>query len=1214
MQIKNLFERDIFRPINGVVKADQLDNSSVWQELDEFVITRELDQHFRKFINWNLEAVDQGKNPDANGKMGIWISGFFGSGKSHFLKVISYLLSNRTHTHDGQSRQAVEFFESKVKDAMLFGDIKRAVAADTDVILFNIDSKADHGSGKGRDLILRVFLRVLNELQGYSGDHPHIAHMERYLEQKGKLKAFQDAYEKQTGLNWNAERDAYQFNRDEVVKAFSEALGQSEAAAEKWIDGAEDNFSMSVENFCKWVKEYLDSKGPQHRIVFLADEVGQFIGSDSHLMLNLQTITEELGTICGRRAWVVVTSQEDMDTVLGDMSKTKKQDFSKIQGRFHPPLSLSSANVDEVIQSRLLAKLPDARDEVARYFSEKNRSDILKSQLTFKNCGMTFRQFKDGEDFVKNYPFAPYQFQLIQRIFESIRKAGATGMHLARGERSMLDAFQSAAKTASIKEVGVLVPLYDFYPSIESFLDTTVKKTIDQAETNPSLEPFDIQLLQVLFLIRYVDEMKGNVDNLVTLCLDQIDGDRLALRHRIEESLGRLEKETLISRSGDNYFFLTNEERDINKEIKQVDLSSSEEAKLQGEIIFEDVLKGQRKHKFGGNSMLFDFNRRCDGFPIGNQKDGALLVSVITPLADDYDVFDKGKAILESFTEGGYVLIRLGNDESLGRELRTYLQTEKYLSRKNDGTLTESTKRILRDSAEDNRQRRERLTTLLGEMLAAAEYFVAGQPLKLKASTPMAALDEAMEYLIQNTFSKMSFLKRITTEANKEIQAVLRSNDIAKEQLLFQTGENNPDALEDLRSYLQLCSTKSQQVVLHDMLEKRYSLRPYGWPDEEVLLLLARLVVLSEITLMMDSTLLPIDKVYEAITTPAKRRKIVIRKRETSDPKAIQNARSLGKDLFAEMGPDGEDGLMSFLQGKLRSWQLALQGYKQLADTGSYPGKDEITQGLTLISRLQADKESRKFIERFNTLKNDLLDLVDHYHDLEHFYDHQKATWEKLRKAHTAFQLNRLELEKDDQAGTALKRMQEILTAASPYGLIKEADALINTVDGVNAALLSGRRTQALSKIDAHIATLNKDIAAAQGNASLRAACLKPLETLKEQVQKQESLAHITQAETEALKELDAAIGRIEKSVQYAVGGGQEGIGSEQDEVTKHGGTNVVKEDDVKPAIKPRRVIKPVDLVGSNYLETPEAANEFVDKLRDQLLQAIKNGERIEIR
>ena len=145
MLIKNLFERDIFRAVNGVVKADQLDESSVWQELDEFVITRELDQHLRKFIAWYLDAMDQGITTDATGKMGIWISGFFGSGKSHFLKVLSYLLQNRIHKTNGQRKRAVEFFESKVKDALLWGDIKRAVVADTDVILFNIDNKARPG-------------------------------------------------------------------------------------------------------------------------------------------------------------------------------------------------------------------------------------------------------------------------------------------------------------------------------------------------------------------------------------------------------------------------------------------------------------------------------------------------------------------------------------------------------------------------------------------------------------------------------------------------------------------------------------------------------------------------------------------------------------------------------------------------------------------------------------------------------------------------------------------------------------------------------------------------------------------------------------------------------------------------------------------------------------------------------------------------------------
>ena len=98
---------------------------------------------------------------------------------------------------------------------------------------------------------------------------------------------------------------------------------------------------------------------------------------------------------------------------------------------------------------------------------------------------MTFRPYRDGEDFVKNYPFAPYQFQLVQKIFEAIRKAGATGLHLSRGERSILDAFQYAGKAVANQEVGVLVPLYEFYPSIESFLDTAVKRTIDQAARQP---------------------------------------------------------------------------------------------------------------------------------------------------------------------------------------------------------------------------------------------------------------------------------------------------------------------------------------------------------------------------------------------------------------------------------------------------------------------------------------------------------------------------------------------------------------------------------------------------------------------------------------------------------------------------------------------------------------------------------------------------------
>ncbi len=155
MKIQDLFERNIHRPINGVVKADQLDASSVWQELDEFVVTRELTRYISDLVAVLLSTIESEAN--AADKNGIWVSGFFGCGKSHLIKVLSYLLENNEHTHDGERRRAVEFFSDKFSDAILFADLKKVVAATTDTILFNIDSKADHRSG--RDALLQVFLK-----------------------------------------------------------------------------------------------------------------------------------------------------------------------------------------------------------------------------------------------------------------------------------------------------------------------------------------------------------------------------------------------------------------------------------------------------------------------------------------------------------------------------------------------------------------------------------------------------------------------------------------------------------------------------------------------------------------------------------------------------------------------------------------------------------------------------------------------------------------------------------------------------------------------------------------------------------------------------------------------------------------------------------------------------------------------------------------------
>ena len=571
MIIEDIFSKQLTRDINGVVKAEQVDNDSVYVELDEYVITQELDRHFRRFFETYIPAV-KNRNPAVANKIGVWVSGFFGSGKSHFIKILAYLLENRTAEQFGQSRYAIDFFKDKINDAMLFGDIHSAISKPADVILFNIDSRAN--TDDGENAILKVFLKVFNERVGYCADFPHIAHLERELDKRNQYQTFKDKFAELTGSNWLEQRDAYDFYRDELAESLAVATNQSSASTRQWVEQLESNLPLDIANFCKWVNDYLDCNGDRN-ILFMVDEVGQFIGKNTQMMLKLQTITEDLGAICGGRAWVIVTSQSDIDVAIGQFDKRDGEDFSKIQGRFYTRLQLSSSNTSEVIQKRLLEKTEAAALNLATVFAEKG--DILRNQLSFdKTTTASLNGYSDPSSFIDNYPFVPYHYRLVQKVFESIRITGAAGIALAMGERSLLDAFQSAAKQIKDQDIGVLVPFYSFYAPIESVLEPAVRRTIEQACELKTLTDFDSKILKTLFLIRYVDILKSTLDNLVTLCIEQIDTDKITLRSEIEVSLNRLEREFLIARNGDEFIFLTNEEKAIENEIQRTEVEPSE--------------------------------------------------------------------------------------------------------------------------------------------------------------------------------------------------------------------------------------------------------------------------------------------------------------------------------------------------------------------------------------------------------------------------------------------------------------------------------------------------------------------------------------------------------------------------------------------------------------------------------------------------------------
>ncbi len=1211
MNIEQIFEKPLKRNINGVVKAEQTDDTSAWVELDEYVITRELEGHFRHFFESYVPATGPERLRMEN-KIGVWVSGFFGSGKSHFIKILSYLLSNRKVSHNGTVRNAYSFFEEKINDALLLADINKAVHHPTEVILFNIDSRANVDDKE--DAILKVFLKVFNERVGYCADFPHIAHLERELDKRGQYKTFKTAFADIKGSPWEKERDSYYFINDEMAQALSQATGQSIETSRQWVEQMDKNFPLDINNFCLWVKEWLD--GNNKNILFMADEVGQFIGKNTQMMLKLQTITENLGVICAGRAWVVVTSQADINAAIGGMSSRDGQDFSKIQGRFSTRLQLSSSNTSEVIQKRLLVKTVAAQDVLTAVWQDKG--DILRNQLAFDpTTTASLRPYNSSAEFVDNYPFVSWHYQILQKVFESIRTKGAAGKQLAMGERSQLEAFQTAAQQIAAQGLDSLVPFWRFYAAIESFLEPAVSRTITQACQNDILDEFDGNLLKTLFLIRYVDILKSTLDNLVTLSIDVIDTDKVELRRRVGDSLDRLENEMLIARIEDKYVFLTNEEKEIENEIRNVEVEFTAINKKLATLIFDDILKN-KKYRYPANKQDFDISRFLNGHPLDGAMLNDLVVKIITPKDTTYDFYNSDAACRPYTSEGdGCILIRLPADSRVWSDIDLTVQTESFLY-KQSGQRPEQAS-LLAEKARENSLREKTLRVQLEDLLTRADVWAIGEPLPKKSSTPITIVDEACRYVIENTFGKLKMLRLFNGEISREIHALLTvENDTQLN--MGEMEESNPDAVREVETWVSMKIEFNQPVYLRDVLN-HFARRQYGWPEEEVKLLVARLARSNKFNFSQQSSEISLKQAWEIFNNSRRHSELRLHKIRRHDEAQLSKAALLMADIAQQPFNEREEpALVEHIQRVFDSWQQELNVFKAKAESGNNPGKKTIDEGLRLLKTVLNEKENFTLIETAIANADDLRDFSKDREDLVDFYHKQYATWQKLSAAlNGSFKSNRSALEKEADALQALRELETIWHMAEPYRQLNRITSLIEQVEDINQRLIQQHRARALERIDLRINDLRQQLSAAHAEAHLQNSVLLPMQKARSRAEQSQSIPEILaeQQETIALqadaeKQLNQWIDELRKK-QQALRRAAEAKKAEDQPQTY----TAADKPTIVSVLKKTHVVNVAGemrkAAGSEVLETAEQVEKALEALRTTLLTAVAAGDRIRL-
>lgn len=1036
MKIQELFLKPVERPIDGVIKAD--DQRNLRTELEEYVVTRDVMRGLGEFTDRYLGELT------ANG---VWISGFFGSGKSHLLKMLSHLL-DPTPLADGL--RPAEVLLPKVEDEIIRADLQRVVKIPSRSLLFNIDQKFDGIGGNHQAPILEVFVKVLNELQGYYGKQGYIARFERQLDERGELQPFRGTYQRVTGNAWEEDRDAIlTVCREEFGRAYAEHFGGSEDQGMQLIQQVREDYRVSIEDLAHMVKGYIDQQPPGFRLNFFIDEIGQFIGQDSGRMLNLQTVAETLGTVCEGRAWVFVTSQADLDGVLGELHGMRANDITKIQGRFRTRVTLASADVREVIQKRLLAKT-EAEPEVLTDIWDREK-DNLQTLYRFGDGSRTYGGWRGSDEFCALYPFHPYQFDLFQEAITQLSRHDAfTGRYVAVGERSMLAVFQEVAKSVRAERVGRLATFDRMYDGIAASLRGDMQTTVRLAE-NRLGDGLPVRILKALFLLKWVREFKATPRNVAILLVERPDVDIRAHEQAVKEALALLEADSYLQRHGDTYEFLTDAEKDIEVEIKSTEVEDSAIADLLQKTLFADVLRDP-KIRYEGNQQDYTYARKLDDALMGRDADVSL--HVVTPEHPNH----ADPSVLAMQTMGRAELLAvLPADTRLNDLARLYLKTDRYI-RQNSGTPDESRKSILEQRGRQNSERRKEMVELASEFLSRAPLYLNGSRLDtVGQGEPRNRYAKAFQELIAFAYPKLKMLKGSYDEGS--LTRALTERD----DLFGGDGQPLSEAEQELLTYVRRNQDDGQRTSIEEMV-RHFGRRPYGWYPMAVLTLVARLFRMGKVELRAGE-LLDARGALDHLRSSRQHGGVRVRLQEQFDAAKVNALKVFHHDFFDR----ANDGTEASSVGKATADAFAARALAltPLVDQSRrYPFLEPIRPVVQRLEKLAAQDHAwllnhlAEYQDELLGQKDDLIGPIEQF-----MHGQQRLAYDEALAFLREEAANLAELPPED-----LEPLRALEQSANPYRgtAVPSARTAMAKLRERLSGLLDSERAEALATLDEH--------------------------------------------------------------------------------------------------------------------------------------------------
>ncbi len=1003
--LKDIFKNDIQRRINGVISAGQHDEAELDVEFSEYVVTNDVAKSLGDFFEYYNET-----KPSKNG---VWISGFFGSGKSHLLKILSYLLENGSIN----GKSCLSYFEPKLSDSqdqILLGEIKRGCAIPSESILFNIIPANQLNKNGTPESILPIFLRQFYEHQGYYGSDFVIAELESDLDSEGLLSAFIERFETLSGKKWKEAREKKNINRKFITRAFADVTEQS----------VDDNLLQGYDRPCsilglaEKVRRYISEKGNNFRLNFFVDEAGQFVIKDARLMVELQEIATTLSDKCANRAWVIVTSQDQLDQFIDKFeSKFNKDDVSKIQGRFYVKLKLTNQNVDEVIQKRLLLKNYEGRQETSIIYSSKKES--FDALFGFVNGPKHFRCYRDENEFVNTYPFVTYQFDLFKAAFTELSAHGAfPGEYTSTGARSLLDIFHRVlnrlvAGNYSSSDAPV-VPFDAFYEGIEDNLKENFKQSIYMAEKNIGDEnPFAIRVLKAMLLVKYIPkDFKSTVHNISALLLTGFDENPAEVKRKTADALNLLEAQTYIQRkNAEEYDFLTNDEKDIEVEIKRVSITDDLIYDQLNNIIYKRILPSVAKAKDSyGNT--FPLTKQIDDRTFGPRQDIGIVV------ATSYGGDLKSAHLKYA---GDELVIILEDEGKLFGDIILSIQTDRYLNLQNLEMFTAEKKLVAEQKRTLNNARKENIEAAVISALENADMFVKGVELPIKTSSNVKGrIEEGLRELVEKVYINLPMISgraysdaTVSAAFTDDIPDVFAQTSEAEKQILFR---------------IETEKKKGLNTTIKSLVDNFLRI-PYGWPAQALLYLVVILFRKGKLDVKQNGVELTQDRLKSLINQTMQWQTLIVEAVVEVDSGKIKKVKDFYSDFASkDCTSDNAKGVATALN---EAFKARLKDFERYTDVEKYPFLRDLDEEKDLLEKCIGKNTSWYFDSFIGDTSDTILELEE---DVACQLLKFMATGDQISKYNDAYELlSTHQKELTEENKTVWKPIKDILSNPNIY-------------------------------------------------------------------------------------------------------------------------------------------------------------------------------------